>query len=143
MNTPRLAKASRFVCALAAGAALSGCATYGPAYPAYPAYAAPVAAYPAAPYYGYAYGDPYYDYYGYGPGYFGPALALDFRFHDRGYRGGPGYYHGYLNRGHAWTGPRTGGGHWGGGHWAGGPRGGGGRAFGGGGGGFGGGHGHR
>jgi hypothetical protein len=143
MHTPTLATASRFVCALAAGAALSGCATYGPAYPAYPAYAAaPVAAYPAAPYY--AYGDPYYDYYG--PGYYGSGLALDFRFHDRGYRGyrGPGYYHGYGNRGHAWTGPRAGG-HWGGaprlgggGHWGGAPRGGGAR------GGFGGGgHGHR
>lgn len=123
MKNFTLTATTRLLCALAAGVALSGCATYGPAYPGY-ATAPAAAAYPVAPYY--AYGDPFWDdgYYAYGgPGYVGPGLALDLRFHDHGYygyRGGPRYYRGHPWGGHpwgghAWGGPRPGGPHFGGG----------------------------
>lgn len=134
MDTQKHVSAARLMLSLAAAAALSGCAVYGPPYAAYDA--APVAApyYPAYPYYGYGYG--------YGrPAYVGPPVALNFGYYRHSYRGG-GYHAPGWGGGHGWRGAPGGRGPgWGGGRGGFGGHGGG--HGGGRGGGHGGGRGHR
>jgi hypothetical protein len=108
MDTRRNGVAKRLMFSLAvgaAGAALSGCAVYGPPYAVYdPAPA-------AAPYYSYPYT------YGY-PTYVGPPLSLNFGYYEHHYRGGHGWGgHGW--RGHGWGGHGWGGHGWGGHGWGG------------------------
>jgi len=144
MATRQHGMAARLVmplAALAAAAALSGCAVYAPPY-AYDA--APVVA-PYGPAYVAPYDPYYYPYrgypYAYGrPAWVGPPVALNFGYYHSsrhgGYRG-PGWHGGPGWRGHSgghgprWGGPRAGGyrGGWGGGARGahGGGRGGGGR----------------
>jgi hypothetical protein len=93
MNTRKRGAVKRIIFSLAAVAALSGCAVYGPPYPAYDSPSV------AAPYY-----YPY-DYYPYGygyPAYVGPALSLNFGYYHDHYRGGSSW------RGHGWGGRYSG-----------------------------------
>jgi len=111
MDTQGVGVAKRLLFSLAAAAALSGCAVYGPPYAAYDA--APVAV-PSAPYY-------YYPYAYRGPAYVGPPLSLNFGYYEHRYRGGYGGYHGGYrgyrgHGGHGWGGRGWRGGYHGGGH---------------------------
>lgn len=86
MNTGKFRLIKRLALALAAGAALSGCAVYAPPYGGY--------------------GDAGYAYpYGYGPAYVGPPVSLDLSFSDYSYRGDRGW------RGRGWRGGDRGGWH--------------------------------
>ncbi|MGJ7914306.1 hypothetical protein ACI48D_02345 [Massilia sp. LXY-6] len=90
--------AMHLVLSLAAGAALSGCAVYGP----------PYAAYEAAPaYYPYTYASPVY---------VGPPLSLSFGYYEHHYRGPYGWRGGYGWGGHGWGGRGWHGGGWHGRH---------------------------
>jgi hypothetical protein len=100
MESRNISVAKRLALALA-GAALSGCAYYGPPYAAYDG--APV----SAPYYYYPYS------YG-GPVYVGPPLSLSFGYYEHRYGGGYGYRGGHGWRGSGWDGHGWGGRGWGG-----------------------------
>jgi hypothetical protein len=104
MKPGKLSVARRLVLALAAGAALSGCAYYGPPYAAYDG--AP--AYTPYNYYPYSYG---------GPVYVGPPISLSFGYYEHRYGGGYGYRGGLGWRGPGGAGHGWGGRGWGGGGW--------------------------
>jgi hypothetical protein len=99
MKSRKFSMAMRLVLSLAAGAALSGCAYYGP----------PYAAYDAGPY---TYGSPVYA---------GPPVLLSFGYYEHHYGGGYGYRGGHRWRGGSgWHGGPGWRGHgWGGRGWAG------------------------
>ena len=84
MDSSKYGLVKRLALALAAGAALSGCAVYGPPYAAYDA-----------------------PYYPYGPAYVGPPISLDLNYSEYSYRGGHGWrgrHGGYRGGAHGWHG---------------------------------------